>query len=335
MKNRGQKEKNSNCDENAVCEEKIARKTIICDCPVSKRRLNFGGLFLGIVLIAVGLFYLARNFGWLPANATLNFFQLWPLLLVFIGLSMISARNWLMTVFGFLFTLTILTVTFLTLAGSIVFRADVSETPINIAKNPDAEILNLEIRHMFGRMAIGSGEKDFIKGTLKSDISELEVRSSEESGAQNVFLEAAWDQAWRSKLWTERIANDLVLSLDPDILTHIYVEGGASDIDLDLKNVKTDLVGIDTGAANLKLALGNKVDSQVVKVNSGASNIEITAPQESGVRIAVKSGFISKEMNGLKKITENLYESENYASAGKKIDISLNLGASSLEFSFE
>jgi len=58
-----------------------------------RRGFNVGRLFLGITLIIIGFLYLAKNTGWLPVGFNFHFIELWPILVVFLGLSMLSRRD--------------------------------------------------------------------------------------------------------------------------------------------------------------------------------------------------------------------------------------------------
>lgn len=44
-----------------------------------------GSVFIGLILILVGGFYLAKDMGWIPQN-----FPFWPLILIFLGLVFIA-----------------------------------------------------------------------------------------------------------------------------------------------------------------------------------------------------------------------------------------------------
>lgn len=64
-----------------------------------KGRLNFGRFFLGIVLVFVGIVFLAQNMGWF-SFVQVDLLSLWPLILIFLGLSMFDARRWWSKILG-------------------------------------------------------------------------------------------------------------------------------------------------------------------------------------------------------------------------------------------
>lgn len=61
---------------------------------------GFGRWFLGLLLVLVGLLYLAKNTGLLPWDINISWGQLWPLLIIIIGLSMINRRSRVSIFFG-------------------------------------------------------------------------------------------------------------------------------------------------------------------------------------------------------------------------------------------
>jgi len=68
--------------------------------------LNLGQLFLGLILIFGGLFFLAKNMGWLQINnIPVDWQRFWPVLLVFAGLAMIKTKNFVSTLIGLIATI--------------------------------------------------------------------------------------------------------------------------------------------------------------------------------------------------------------------------------------
>ncbi len=72
-----------------------------------------------------------------------------------------------------------------------------------------------------------------------------------------------------------------------------------------------------------------------VNIEAGASNIHIRAPKTVGIKLIASTGLSSQNIIGLKSVGSDTYESENYATAEKKIDISCKLGVSSLRLERE
>ena len=86
---------------------------------VDKKRTNFGKIALAVTLIMLGFIYLGVNLGWLPPDAKPDLWQLWPLLLVFLGLSLINGQGLLSLLAGGTLTLTIVTIVMLLLLNNV------------------------------------------------------------------------------------------------------------------------------------------------------------------------------------------------------------------------
>jgi hypothetical protein len=73
--------------------------------------INLGKLFLGFLLVFAGLVYFAREAGFLPMYGGMHWTQLWPVVLIFSGLSLIRIRGFVGVVLGLAFTILILGIT--------------------------------------------------------------------------------------------------------------------------------------------------------------------------------------------------------------------------------
>lgn len=62
--------------------------------------INFGAFFLGIIIVALGIFILGESLGLLKMD--LNFWRLWPLILIFFGLTILDRKSIVNTIVGIL-----------------------------------------------------------------------------------------------------------------------------------------------------------------------------------------------------------------------------------------
>jgi len=72
------------------------------------RGFNLGRFLLGMIVVVVGLAYLAKTTGWINFNFNVQWLNLWPLLIIFIGLSLISFRGWAGALLGIFISLLVL-----------------------------------------------------------------------------------------------------------------------------------------------------------------------------------------------------------------------------------
>ena len=110
----------------------------------------------------------------------------------------------------------------------------------------------------------------------------------------------------------------------------LYFDIGAAAIDLDLSPYNVQKVDIDMGAASLKIKLGDLNKETKFYVDAGASSIEISVPENVGCEIRTDVSLSSKEFDRFNKINSDLYRTDNFEKAEKKIYLYINSGVSSI-----
>lgn len=285
--------------------------------------LGFGRILFGGLLILVGLAYLGNSLGWFTVDV--DIWQLWPLMIIFLGLSILSRHGWISWVVGSLITLVVLGgVAYVVFVGSPAQRTVTTET-IAVAKEAGAEQATLDIDAGAGSLTLQSGATDAVNGTFESNVTTVSKTSSLTNTTQAIGFNMRGH--WRGFGSTK---NSLDLKLNQDLLYEVNVDSGAMDMNLDLAEIKLTKLTVDTGASSLNLDLGDRVDRSDVLVKAGASSVDISLPKTVGARVDVQAGLTSKDLEDFTKIGDTTYESANYGSAEKKISIELDLGVSSL-----
>lgn len=293
-------------------------------------RFNFGRLLFGLLIIIIGLVFLAQSAGWLN-KIDFDWWQLWPVLIIFFGLSILSGRGWISAAIGVVVTLIVLGIVALLVFGNfnLTNKATISE-PISINKETDAQSAVINIKTGAGNLNIAGGSEALVSGTLESNFLTLKDESKLEDSVQTITLKT--EGSWSG---FSRHINNLDLKLNTDTLMKLNIDSGAIDSNLDLSQVRTEEININTGASALKLTLGDKADNSKLKINAGASSIDITLPKTLGAKLTLDSGLTSKDLKDFKQIDSKNYESDNYGTASKKIDMDFDLGATSLKINWE
>lgn len=92
-------------------------------------RFDFGKLSFGLFLIVLGILYLAANLGWINLDFNFNIWQLWPLLIIFWGLSLLTGRTVASIFAGIVLTLTVITIAFILILGQTSYQVDIQPGP--------------------------------------------------------------------------------------------------------------------------------------------------------------------------------------------------------------
>lgn len=292
---------------------------------------SFGRLGIGLILIFVGLVYLAQTTGWLHLTLNVNWWKLWPLLIIFFGLSLLAGRGWFSGLIGLIITLAVLGIVALVIfsPGNTTTVAPTEKT-IAISQDTGATDAVVNIKAGAGTLLVKSSADHLVSGTFISNVTDLSTVSALAGGTQTVDItQGNWNV-----FGIGRHTNDLTLGLGTVLPTTLSVDSGAIDMNLDLVDVVAKRVDINTGASSLKLALGDKVDQSVVEIDAGASSLSLSLPATVGVKMVIDSGLSSKNLPNLKDMGNNTFESNNYSSSAKKIDVTLKVGVSSLNVSW-
>lgn len=92
-------------------------------------RFDFGKLSFGLFLIILGILYLAANLGWINLAFNFNVWQLWPLLIIFAGLSLLTGRTVASIFAGIILTLTVITIAFILILGQTNYQPSIPAGP--------------------------------------------------------------------------------------------------------------------------------------------------------------------------------------------------------------
>lgn len=124
--------------------------------------------------------------------------------------------------------------------------------------------------------------------------------------------------------------NKTFLKLNTNPVWDLNFDLGAASVDFDLSPYKTDNVFIKMGVAALKLKLGDRSEVSNLTLKAGISSIDIGIPESAGCEIRCNTSLSSKDFDDFNKISSNLYRTDNFDSAKKKIYLKIDTGISSI-----
>lgn len=295
--------------------------------PAKTFECDFSKAFLGLFIIILGLAFLVNNLGIITLN--ISFSMIFPLLIVFIGLSLFSKKSLVSIVLGSLAAAICVSLVFIFF--SLYPTADygaVSVFPINVSKDLAAEKANISLNAGAGEiMVYGIDAGELVKGELKTNLMVAIVNSKTENRVQNVEIGIKEGRKW---MHSGNFKNEFSVGIDKNTEIALNINSGASNNSIDLTNIKAESVAIHTGASNVDLKMGDILDNSNIVVEAGASSINLSLPKTVGVKLFVESGLSSQELPNLISIDKNTYQSLNYESSSKKINISVKMGMASL-----
>lgn len=260
------------------------------------RRSN---LLWGIFLVVLGALFLADNLGYLR----FRFALLWPLLLIFIGLSIL-------------------------LESSFASKGKVEQEKISVPLEGTTEA-HIRIEHGAGRLRISgsSGSGELLSGNFQN----VELSTKRSGDELSIRLKSRFDGVWIFPWNWSSHRNDWEFGLNPDIPLSLDVDSGASDTSLDLRELKVKELDLDTGASSNVITLPEKAGFTRVEISSGAASHEITVPAEVAADILIESGLSGIEVDETRfPKSGKHYTSPDYAAAANKVEIKVETGVSSV-----
>lgn len=292
--------------------------------------------FWGLLLLIVGTYFLGINLSFWSAQDLVKLVQFWPLLLILYGVSLI-ARHWK---FGWIVILAAFWAAIL-----FVYNVSFTDYPIvNIdevnkesvktskfsAEFPSgAKKVKMNIKSGAVNFDLKGGSSKLIEGTMESTFARAvldvdNINGSVETTLKTEKVSAGW---WRGKNNLEMsITNKLPLSLD--------IDAGASDIKADLSDIILEELNVDSGASSIDLKIGDQVANDAkIDIDAGASSIDIKLPKSIGATIKTNASLSNRTFENFNQKENNLFESENYDTASKKISIEINAGVSTIKVS--
>ncbi|MFA6027676.1 MAG: toast rack family protein [Patescibacteria group bacterium] len=296
-----------------------------------KIEFNPGKILFGVLVIFIGIILLGKSTGLFPVEISFPWWNLWPLLIVFGGLSMLSGKGWLSAVISLAIGLAVIAIVAALLFVNYPKNTSEQTYLISVDKQESATEASIEISTGAGTVDITGGADKLLEGSLVSSFAQPTITSDMNDDIQDVELKMKTEH----NFFVIPEKNDLNLELNNDLPLSLSLDTGATDMILDLSEVLAKKVDIDTGASTLDLTFGSLLQEEMeANIDAGAATIMLNIPNNVGLYMNLDSGLTTKDFDKFVKKGEKVYESENYDNTVSKIKLDMNLGATNLEINW-
>jgi hypothetical protein len=257
--------------------------------------------FWAIVLILLGVLFLSNNFGWLPGNAWNYVF---PAILVVLGIVLLMGWR----------------------GGAREWQLVPDSAPLGSATHAA-----VTLKHGAGLLNVHAGSDPALlfSGTFSGGVEKKLARTN---GTAYLELKTPSD------IWTNMPIlrkNGLVwnLGLNPNVPLALKYEGGAAETKMDLSNIQLTELEINTGASSTDVVLPPPSGTERVVVHSGAAAVKLRLPPNVPASIRGTMGLGSMEVDKTRFPDRGfgVYQSDNYANATDKIEMTIEGGVGSVE----
>jgi hypothetical protein len=293
-------------------------------------KMKAGRLINGLILISVGVLVILVNLGVLPPDFFSQLIKLWPLILIFMGLRLIYGGKRLTAGGAIVVTAVFLLGILLAVLGA--YSSQAKSLPIKkghfAQRLSKGQALNLKLNFGGGKLIVKTTASN--RFFLSSTGFPLKVRKKATKRLIDLNIGQVAPKSIGDFLNPQ--PNIWRVYIPKGTLTVLNLSAGATGGEFNLAEAMISRFKINIGASDISVGFGNKVKRSTVLINGGASRIRLKLPKNVGIKVHWLGGLSNlKFPSTVKKVKRNLFQSQNYSSFKKKIDFTINTGASSVQ----
>jgi hypothetical protein len=296
-------------------------------------------LFWGVILITLGVLIGLRNFDIFYFTWG-SLFRLWPLLLVFVGISLLPVKSGLKVV-----------LTFIAIAVGILILASNPRSgslwwnwtdKVKIEKEPEEQRwIEQDLQEDFQEgttnavLRLDAAAGYFVLDGVTSGLYAFEIEGN--SGLFEATTRQPNEHTTIIRLNQKdfrargNLKSTVMMKLNDIPVWDFNVNAGAAKIEMDLTPFIVEKVNIDGGASAIELKIGERSNRTQIKIQAGASGISIKVPETSACEIDTKTVLSSKNMLGFNQIESGLYQTPNFSDSVNQIHIQIDAAVSGVK----
>jgi hypothetical protein len=304
--------------------------------------MSYRKIFWGLLLVMIGVLFILKNTGVLFFSWH-TIWQLWPVILILWGISLIPIKDWIKLLLSFL---TVIITLFVVQQygpkdhhkwnfewNDDKNRDNNDENTTTTFNNVMSEDFDSLTRFAELKLNIGVGNFQ-IKDTtnllieVKHDNDNANYSMTAKAVDSLTVIELSLD---KGEFNNGNIKNNVVMKLNPNPIWDLDLNVGAAEVDFDLSGFKTRNLKIQGGASDIDLKLGAALPMSDVKIEAGAASIIVRVPESAGTEIISNTFLASKDFKGFIKVGKQQYQSPNFATSTNKIKIDLQAGVARVD----
>lgn len=258
---------------------------------------RYRSVFWPAVLILIGVFALLVNSGVVPVERLDRLGDLWPLILIVIGLEIVIRR----AVRGPAAELAAILVVLLAIVGAAAYVALGPSIPVGTqtletsgkvgsldhgTARVDAGAANITVR---GSSSIGD---DMYRAHIDYSGQRPDVSFDDSSGDLHISQSSASALFFQSRRFV------LDLQLNTSVTWRITIDSGASSDTFDLSNVRLSGIELNGGAHREDITLGPPSGTVPITVDGGAITVNAHRPRGVAVSASVSGGAVTLVFDG-------------------------------------
>jgi hypothetical protein len=253
-----------------------------------------------------------------------NFF--WGIVLVLAGgLFLLQARGIISNVFPYLWPLGLILLGGWMILG-VFWKSQSSEDEMFDVSLGNAKSVRYKFSHGAGQIEIKGGAP-----TGKALVGSSAAGLNHNSHLNGDRLEVRVDAGASFIPFVGPSGGTWKFQLSQEVPSTIRVETGASQLDMDLRDISVSEISLQTGASNSNVTLPARGASHM-DLEAGAASINITIPEGVAGRVRIKEGLTSLNVDTSRfpQVDSHLYQSPDFDNATNRAEVNIEAGLGSI-----
>lgn len=307
------------------------------ETPPRWQRRHGGSLIFPIVLIVAGLILLLNNLGIVPWSVWLSLAQLWPALLILLGIDLLFGRRH--PGFGAAIAVTMLVLVVgvalvgTARAGSAATVEQTETVPLNGATS-GVVMVNFGA----GQLAVGALPSDSpnllqLTAALAPGASLPPPATRVENGTETTTVEVKGGAAnWGFLGSTARGDADTNILLSQRVPQTLRINLGAGSGNLDLTSVPVHDLTVNLGAGQATIHFPASAGTTTADIRGGAAGqLTLVIPPGVGASIHTTDGLVNVKVSNRFQAVSDGYQTADYGTAANRVDITLHVGVGQID----
>lgn len=294
-------------------------------------KVNTGKFFLGLLIFLIGLSYLAEISGLVSINVGYIFQHFWSILLIFLGLSLLSRRSKLVSLFGFTVAFSVLIALFYLATDNSNFLDLKHLEKIEVEQSLEANVANISIDSQAAALKVDGGGEKILTGTFQSPYLKLKTSSDVKDGKQVILLTTRDQSGQFNWEYFGKSIGNFSLKLGNKLPIDLEINSAAADINLNLVDIAAQNVTVKSAASNIIISLGQSQKLVNISVRSRASAVTLLIPKTVGVSLNLSSNISTKNLPNLMMTSDGEYETKDFSLAKRQAVINIDSSVTSLD----